>query len=108
MKIFLIMALTLFMSGCANAQSTSTPVKLDVVGETLPAIRHINEMKMSGDTLSLSMRARTVMVSACSVVLSLILKDISSELALIWESAKTATSYLICLILTSQIMAQAV
>lgn len=51
MKIFLIMALTLFMSGCANAQSTSTPVKLDVVGETLPAIRHINDMKMSGDTL---------------------------------------------------------
>lgn len=51
MKIFLIMALTLYMSGCANAQSTSTPVKLDVVGETLPAIRHINDMKMSGDTL---------------------------------------------------------
>ncbi len=51
MKIFQIMALILFMSGCANAQSTSTPVKLDVVGETLPAIRHINEMKMSGDTL---------------------------------------------------------
>lgn len=51
MKIFLIMALTLVMSGCANAQSTSSPVKLDVVGETLPAIRHINEMKMSGDTL---------------------------------------------------------
>ena len=51
MKIFLIMALTLFMSGCANAQSTSTPVKLDVVGEILPAIRHINEIKMSGDTL---------------------------------------------------------
>lgn len=51
MKIYLIMALTLFMSGCANAQSTSTPVKLDVVGDTLPAIRHINDMKMSGDTL---------------------------------------------------------
>lgn len=51
MKIFLIMALTLFMSGCANAQSASTPVKLDVVGETLPTIRHINDMKMSGDTL---------------------------------------------------------
>lgn len=51
MKIFLIMALSLFMSGCANAQSTSTPVKLDVVGESLPAIRHINEMTMSGDTL---------------------------------------------------------
>lgn len=51
MKIFLIMALSLFMSRCANAQSTSTPVKLDVVGESLPAIWHINEMKMSGDTL---------------------------------------------------------
>lgn len=51
MKIFLIMALTLFMSWCANAQSTSTPIKLDIVGETLPAIRHINDMKMSGDTL---------------------------------------------------------
>ena len=51
MNVFLIMALTLFMSGCANAQSTSTPVKLDVVGETLPAIRHINDMKMSVDTL---------------------------------------------------------
>ena len=51
MKIFLIMALSLFMSRCANAQSTSTSVKLDVAGESLPAIRHINEMKMSGDTL---------------------------------------------------------
>lgn len=51
MKIFPIMTFTLFMSGCANAQSSSTPVKLDVIGETLPAIRHINEMKMLGDTL---------------------------------------------------------
>lgn len=51
MKIFLIMALTFFMSGCANAQSNSTLVTLDVVGETLPAMRHINDMKMSGDTL---------------------------------------------------------
>lgn len=51
MKVFLIMALPLFISGCANAQSTSTPVKFDVVGETLPTIRHINDMKMSGDTL---------------------------------------------------------
>lgn len=53
MKIFLIMAFTLLMSGCANAQSSSTTVKLDVIGETLPAIRHINDMKMSGDTLFL-------------------------------------------------------
>lgn len=47
MKIFLIITLTLFMSGCANAQSSSTTVKLDVIGETLPTIRHINDMKMS-------------------------------------------------------------
>lgn len=53
MKILPIIALTLFMSGCANAQSASIPVKLDVIGESLPAIRHINEMKMSGDTLFL-------------------------------------------------------
>lgn len=45
------MAFTFLMSGCANAQSSSTTVKLDVIGETLPAIRHINDMKMSGDTL---------------------------------------------------------
>lgn len=51
--MFQIMAFTLFMSGCANAQSSSTTVKLDVIGETLPAIRHINDMKMSGDTLFL-------------------------------------------------------
>lgn len=51
MKVFLIMALTLFMSGCANAQSTPTPIKLDVVGESLPTIKHINDMKMKGNTL---------------------------------------------------------
>lgn len=47
MKIFLIMVFNLLMWGCANAQSSSTTVKLDVIGETLPAIRHINDMKMS-------------------------------------------------------------
>lgn len=51
MKILKILALTLFLSGCANAQSSSAHIKLDVVGETLPAIKHITEMKMSGDTL---------------------------------------------------------
>lgn len=51
MKIVQIIALTLFMLGCANARSSSTPIKFDAVGESLPAIRHINDMKMSGDTL---------------------------------------------------------
>lgn len=45
------MALTLFMTGCANAQSTTTTVKLEISGEPLPAIRHVTDMKVSGDTL---------------------------------------------------------
>ena len=53
MKILKILALTQFLSGYANAQSSSTPVKLDVVGESLPEIRHVNDMKMSEDTLLL-------------------------------------------------------
>ena len=51
MKILRIIALSLFMSGCANAQSTTTTVKLKISGEPLPAIRHITDMKISGDTL---------------------------------------------------------
>lgn len=51
MKILRIIALSLFMSGCANAQSTTTTVKLKISGEPLPAIRHIMDMKISGDTL---------------------------------------------------------
>lgn len=51
MKIFQIMALSLFISGCAVARSSTAPVKLDVVGKSLPAIKHINDMKMKGDTL---------------------------------------------------------
>lgn len=51
MKILQLMALTLFMTGCANAQSTTTTVKLEISGEPLPAIRHLTDMKVSGDTL---------------------------------------------------------
>ena len=51
MKILLIMALSLFISGCANAQSTTTTTKLEISGEPLPAIRHVTEMKVLGDTL---------------------------------------------------------
>lgn len=51
MKILPIIALTLFMSGCANAQSTITTTKLKISGEPLPAIRHVTDMKVSGDTL---------------------------------------------------------
>lgn len=52
MKILSIIALSMFiMSGCANAQSTITTTKLKISGEPLPAIRHVTDMKVSGDTL---------------------------------------------------------
>ncbi len=51
MKILPIIALTLFISGCANAQSTTTASKLEISGEPLPAIRHVTDMKVFGDTL---------------------------------------------------------
>ncbi len=47
MKILLIMGLSLFMSGCANAQSATVTAKLKIIGEPLPAIRHVTDMKMS-------------------------------------------------------------
>ncbi|MDE6117421.1 MAG: TolB-like 6-bladed beta-propeller domain-containing protein [Duncaniella sp.] len=51
MKILSVIALSLFMSGCANAQSPTTTAKLEISGEPLPAIRHVTDMKVSGDTL---------------------------------------------------------
>ena len=39
------------MPGCADAQSTTTETNLDITGDSLPAIRHVTEMKISGDTL---------------------------------------------------------
>ncbi len=51
MKILQIMALSLCLSGCANAQSSAVTEKLEITGEPLPAIRHITDMKVSGDTL---------------------------------------------------------
>lgn len=51
MKKILTMAHTLFMTGCAFAQSTGTTAELKMSGEPLPAIRHVTDMKASGDTL---------------------------------------------------------
>ena len=51
MKILSVIALYLFISGCANAQSTTTTAKLGISGEPQPAIRHVTDMKVSGDTL---------------------------------------------------------
>ena len=58
MKILSIIALSMFiMSGCANAQSTITTTKLKISGEPLPAIRHVTDMKVSGDTLLLDRKS---------------------------------------------------
>lgn len=51
MKILQTILFSLLLSGCANAQSTVVTQRLDLVGEPLPSIRHITEMKVSGDTL---------------------------------------------------------
>lgn len=51
MKILQILLSSLIFFGCTYAQSTIVVKKLDIVGESLPSIRHITEMKMSGDTL---------------------------------------------------------
>ena len=51
MKILKTMALSLLMPVCANAQSTALHAKFDVAGNALPAIRHMTDMKMTGDTL---------------------------------------------------------
>lgn len=51
MKTVQTILFSILLSGCANAQSTVVTQKLDLVGEPLPPIRHITEMKVSGDTL---------------------------------------------------------
>lgn len=45
------MSFALFMSGCTNAQSTTATATLKISGVPLPAIRHVTDMKVSGDTL---------------------------------------------------------
>lgn len=51
MKILKLILFSLIFLGYACAQSTTVAKKLNVVGEPLPSVRHITEMKMSGDTL---------------------------------------------------------
>ncbi len=51
MKILQITAFTLFMTGYASVQSATSTAKLKISGEPLPAIRHVTDMKVSGDTL---------------------------------------------------------
>lgn len=48
--IIIIFALT-FTSCTVNAQQSADAQKLTLTGSTLPAIRHINDMKITGDTL---------------------------------------------------------
>lgn len=51
MKKLEIIAISLIISGCANAQSSILSSKLEILGDELPAIRHIVDLKVNGDTL---------------------------------------------------------
>lgn len=51
MNIFKIIALFVFMTVWANARPSATFTNLDVTGDSLPAIRYMVDMKVSGDTL---------------------------------------------------------
>lgn len=45
------MVLPLIISGCVNAQSPTRSTNFDIIGGNLPTIRHMIDMKVSGDTL---------------------------------------------------------
>lgn len=51
MKTLYLIALTVLAAGCINAQSSMDTVRLDCMGQSLPQIRHIVEMKALADTL---------------------------------------------------------
>ncbi len=50
MKTLISLTLLLMLVGCsANAQPTSSVQTLEFTGDSLPALRHITDMKISGD-----------------------------------------------------------
>lgn len=51
MKKLGIIAISLIMSGCAYAKSFTPSINFDILGGELPAIRHMVDMKIVGDTL---------------------------------------------------------
>ena len=51
MKHLFLLLSALLLAGCTSNAQTITPVTLEIKGESLPAIRHITDMKMVGDTL---------------------------------------------------------
>ena len=51
MKKLGIIAISLIISGCANAQAPMPSSKFDILGGELPAIRHMVDMKTVEDTL---------------------------------------------------------
>ena len=52
MKTLIFLMLLLMSVGCsANAQPTSSVQTLELTGDSLPTLRHITDMKISGDTL---------------------------------------------------------
>ena len=52
MKNLIIFIFALTLTSCSvNAQQSTDAQKLTLTGSTLPAIRHVNDMKITGDTL---------------------------------------------------------
>ncbi|WP_303643618.1 hypothetical protein, partial [Bacteroides caecimuris] len=52
MKNLIIFIFALTLTSCtANAQQSADAQKLTLTGCTLPAISHVNDMKITGDTL---------------------------------------------------------
>ena len=51
MKALYLIALALVSAGCVNSQPSIDTVRLDCMGQPLPKIRHIVEMKAMADTL---------------------------------------------------------
>lgn len=52
MKTLILLPLLFILIGCnANAQPTSSVKTLELTGDSLPTLRHMTDMKISGDTL---------------------------------------------------------
>lgn len=51
MKTLYLLALTILLASCAKAQPNIDAVRLDYIGQPLPKIRHMIEMKVLSDTL---------------------------------------------------------
>lgn len=79
MKTLYLLTLTMLLASCAKAQPNIDAVRLDCIGQPLPKIRHMIEMKVLSDTLFSYMNAMKVSDNVSCAVQRLINKNISSS-----------------------------